>query len=239
MSHVARMIVEDGLLDVDFARLAKRYRFTEEALWKAANHSLYSATRHAMDIVTEDFDWPVYYPHWREFLHQNSMLLWDFLYENEGYARLYANGVIPEQSMYRVAVLLYMLRQLGFPSRDIPLLLNATVLMVIAERVDAEALASQTGNIAELYSDYLLDTKNRQALDTGYSLGLKHSMEANCELAARGIPPEEAALVKEVATDFYASSIFQPRGWLEARLELILDGIEAKLAADTSNSGVA
>lgn len=155
LDAVAQMIVEHGFLDVDFESLSQHFDIPVSELEDASDGSLLNAVEHALRMALAELEWPVVRTNWKDMVYDSAMTLWNFFEKFPGYARLISAGIawdIPNTLSIRF---MNKLRGLGFNEFELRLTSVSVIGMIMSHYATKEALQTRTGDIAEMYSDFL------------------------------------------------------------------------------------
>lgn len=234
LDDLGKLILEHGFLDLDFQRLAQHHDLPMSALEEAADGSLLLAVTHAMHMATDNFNWPVGYDNWQDLLYYNAMSMWDFMTTHPGYARLLAAGIGLDIPARQNKKFMQMLFPHGLNTFEVRLATISIIGMIMSHCANIEALQSRTGNIAEMYSDFLAGDEDLPT--SGTSLFIKYK-------AAQLKYPDEmdigiSAFVKEAMQTYEEQLDAPPRDLIAQRVKTVIAGIEQNLGIWSDNGAI-
>lgn len=225
--EVAQLIFKYGFLDVDFGALSAFTRIPVTTLMQACDGSLTKVVQRAMDLASEaEPDWPIDAATLPELLETNTMILWDFFHKNTGYARLLSNGIMGEIAPRQLADFVHLLRRHNLSASDIALVLRTTFINALNDCANFEAAMTKTGNIAEMYSEFMQDQQGLAIQDTPFYLGFRTATEQlrknNPDLSEKELTDTE----EQVASLFFYTDPDIPRQAFHQQLMLSIRGLQ-------------
>ncbi|MGO1562523.1 MAG: TetR family transcriptional regulator [Actinomycetaceae bacterium] len=204
---IGRAVVEIGFDRATFAEVARRLDVAETTLYRHVENrrGLMAA---GLEIAFGDRTWPAPDGDWRQFLRTYALETWSVWAAHPGSAAAVAGGAFPAGFVRLWADVRAALVVAGFDAADATLAADLVFDLAATDRRGADELAG-------------LPESEQGALVAAVTRGWE------ADLAGRD--PQTRERVQRARDEAEAAFDLEPREWFLLRLDLVLDGIAARV----------